>query len=85
MNNELLDKYEDSIKNNLDKENVYKIITFLVKEKCEYIEDLLTDYLDIFTIEYNDFIKKYNELKKKYGENIISIIEDNLNILEELL
>ena len=48
--NEIFDKYSKSVLRKLNRDNLSKIINFLKKEKCDYIEDLIEDYLDIFTI-----------------------------------
>ena len=69
-------KYENSVINNLDRDNAKKIVSFLISENCDYIEQLLEDYLDIFVFEYEDFVKKYNN-------NLINEIRDDMNILEE--
>ena len=76
-------KYEKSVISNINKENVMKIVTFLSSEKCDYIEELLEDYLDLFTFDYNDFVIKYNELNLKYNNNLLSFVKDDMNILEE--
>lgn len=78
-----LSKYESSIYKNLDKNNIIKIIDFLKKNNCAYIDELLEDYLDIFTFEYEDFVNKYNTLNKKYNNNLIKEISNDMNILEE--
>ena len=80
---EIIEKYSNSTLNNLDANNIKKIIEFLKKEKCDYIEDLLEDYLDLFTIEYEIFIDKYNKLNIKYDNNLLSSVSENMNILEE--
>ena len=82
--NEILDKYSDSVLRNLNKENINKIIEFLKKEKCDYIEDLLEDYLDIFTIDYDIFVKKYNKLNNKYDGKYLNLVSSDMNLLEEL-
>lgn len=78
-----LSKYESSVYKNLDKDNIIKIINFLEKNNCAYIDELLEDYLDIFTFEYEDFVNKYNTLNKKYNNNLIEEISNDMNILEE--
>lgn len=76
-------KYEKSVISNINKENVMKIVTFLSSEKCDYIEELLEDYLDLFTFDYNDFVNRYNKLNLKYNNNLLSFVKDDMNILEE--
>jgi len=77
-------KFEKSIINNLNIDNVDKIITFLEKKEVYYIKDMLVDYLDLFVFPYGEFIKKFNNLCNKYGENTIYKIGDNMSMLEEM-
>ena len=78
-----IDKYESSIINNINKDNLNKIVSFLISKGCNYIEELLEDYLDIFTFEYSEFLNKYEKLNKKYNGRLIEEIRDDMNILEE--
>ncbi len=79
-----ISKYEESVIKNLDKDNVDKILSFLSLNGCDYVEELLEDYLDIFTFEYDEFVIKFNKLNDKYNHNLINEIRDDMNILEEL-
>ena len=81
--NEILEKYSNSVIRNLDKENVSKILLFLEREKCEYIEDILEDYLDLFTFEYEIFVEKYNKLNEKYNNKFLELASADMNLLEE--
>ena len=76
-------KYESSVVNALNQQNMMKIVSFLSSKECDYIEQLLEDYLDLFTFDYNDFVFKYNKLNTKYNNNLINEIKDDMNILEE--
>lgn len=80
---EILEKYSKTTINNLDKSNISKIIVFLYQENCDYIEDLLEDYLDLFTIEYNEFINKYHKLNKKYNNEYLRLASNDMNLFEE--
>ena len=80
---EIIEKYSDDVIKNMNKDNLMKIINFLISEKCDFIEDILEDYLDLFTIEYNEFVSKYNKLNKKYNNNLLSKASEDMNILEE--
>ena len=80
--NEALDKYESFVSENLDKDNMYKIIKFLIKEKCDYIEDILNDYLDLFLFPYEEFIDKYNKINLKLDGKLIEMASHNMNLLE---
>ena len=78
-----LNKYENSVIKNIDKDNINKIISFLTSKGCDYVEELLEDYLDIFTFEYDEFVIKFNKLDDEYNHNLINEIRDDMNILEE--
>ncbi len=79
------DKYEKYVYKNIDKENMYKIINLLYLNGCYFIDELLENYLDLFTIEYNEFENKFNILNKKYNNNLIDEISKDMNILEEFM
>ena len=81
--NKIKEKFENHVLQNLDKENFYKIIEFLSKEKCDYIEDILSDYLDLFNIPYEEFIRKYNILNNKYNGKFLEKASEDMNMLEE--
>lgn len=84
MINETFEKYSESVLNNLDKDNFNEILNFLIKEKCDCIEDIMEDYLDIFTIDYDEFITRYNKLNKKYNGYYIKLVSEDMNLLEEM-
>ena len=79
----IINKYSNSVLKNLNKDNINNIIFFLKKENCNYIEDLLEDYLDLFIIDYQEFVEKYNELNKKYDNNYLYLVSKNMDLLEE--
>lgn len=78
-----LEKYDTEIYNNIDIENLGKIVKFMLENNCDYIDSLIDEYLDIFTFDYDDFIRKYNIINKKYNGNLIEKIRENMNILED--
>jgi len=80
---EIIEKYSNTTLSNLNNDNMLKIIKFLEQEKCDYIEDLLEDYLDLFTIEYEVFVDKYNKLNSRYDNNLLPLASEDMNILEE--
>ena len=77
----IYDIFDNDVLNNLDKENVIKIITYLKINNINFIDDILNNYIDLLNIPYNTFIDKFNNLIHKYG---INKIEEDLNILEEM-
>lgn len=83
MMEEIIEKYSNSTLKNLNKDNILKIVNFLNSQNCDFIEDILEDYLDLFTIEYDNFVRKYNILNKKYNFNLLNEASADMNILEE--
>lgn len=77
------EKYESNVFTNLDKENRNKILSFLQKEKCNCIEELLYDYLDLFLIPYENFIRRYAFLNQKYNGLFLSKASEDMNLFEE--
>lgn len=80
---EILTKYEDDVIKNIDKDNMMKIIGFLEEENCSFIDEIVENYLDLFTFNYEEFIFKYNELNKKYSNNYLKAVDQDMNLLEE--
>lgn len=80
---EIKKKYAKSVIKNLNRENFYKIINFLESNNCDFIEDIVSDYLDLFNIEYVEFVKKYNNLNEKYSNNFLQKASEDMNLLEE--
>lgn len=80
---DILEKYSVDVLKNLNKNNMVEIVYFLESQNCDFIEDILEDYLDLFTMEYNEFLNKYNKLNKKYNFNLLNKASEDMNIFEE--
>lgn len=80
---EIKEKYPESVIKKLNKENFYRIFNFLRKEKCDFINDIVSDYLDIFNFDYDEFVKKYKNLNEKYGKQFLNRVSEDMNLLEE--
>lgn len=83
MENDVLSKYEVSVLKNIDTNNMKKIITFLETKDCDFIDEILTDYLDIFTFDYKIFVEKYDKLNKEYNNQLLEKVRNDMNILEK--
>lgn len=81
---DIVSKYDSEVLAKLNKENMTKIIIFLQKENCDFIEDLLNDYIDLFIIEYDDFIRRYIILNEKYNYKYLELAAEDMNYLEEM-
>ena len=82
---DIFDKFEPSVFKNLDEVNFKNIIVFLENENCDFVSDIISDYLDIFTIDYKVFLQKYNSLNKKYEYTFLEKASNDMNLLEELM
>lgn len=80
---EIFSKYENDVIKNINKENMLKIIYFLEKENCDFIDEIIENYLDLFTFNYDEFIYKYNKLNNKYNNNYLKEVSIDMNLLEE--
>lgn len=80
---EIKEKYSESVIKKINKENFYKIVKFLIKEKCDFIDDIVSDYLDLFNFDYDEFVKKYIKLNKKYDKQFLNRASEDMNLLEE--
>ena len=80
---ELLENYNKETISNVDSDNLKKIINYLNENKCTYINSLLEEYFDLFTIDYEVFVNKYLELNKKYNNNFFAEAQNNMNLYEE--
>lgn len=80
---ELMDKFEYDVFKNLDITNFNKIINFLLQQGCDYVEDIVTDYIDLFNISYDEFVNKYNLLNKKYNGIFLEMASLDMNLFEE--
>lgn len=79
---EILNKYNLNAINKIDQNNMKKIIEFLKKEHCEFIQDIIEDYLDLFLIDYDVFVKKYNLLNEQFNHEYLSFVASDMNLLE---
>lgn len=77
------DKYAPHVIGGLNKENFEKIVNFLISTNCNCIEDIVTDYLDLFLFDYSDFKNKYDILNKKYDNCYWNKVSYNMDLLEE--
>lgn len=77
--NDIVRKFEPDVLKNIDANNMNQIIDLLVDKDCDFIDEIINNYIDIFLIDYDEFKVKYNELEKEYGNNIDIIIDEIAN------
>ena len=78
-----LDKYSGSVLDNFDDNNMLKIIGFLRDYCCDCIDDLLMDYMDLFTIPYAEFVSKFHKLNAKYDNCFLDLASENMSFFDE--
>jgi hypothetical protein len=81
----LYEKYEEWYLNQIDKDNFKKIYELLKKYKFYFIEDIIINYLELFSYEEKILEDRILKLKDKLGDNFVWEIGNNLLYLEELL
>lgn len=79
----ILDKYNDNVIRNIKTDNIVKICDFLNSKNCEFVTDLLDDYLDLFMIDYEEFVVKFDKINAKYNYNFLSLAKEDMNLIEE--
>ena len=79
---ELKDTFDTSVFHQLQEDNVTKIIEYLKDNHIFLLEDIIKEYLDLFLLDYKEFISKFEKLKNLYHNNFAERLAYNLNILE---
>ena len=77
------EKFEIGVFKSLNTDNLKRIISFLQSRGVDYIDELIDCYLDLFTIEYDEFVLRFSKLEEKYTDNLVKLIGEDLTILEE--
>ncbi len=83
--NEIINTYEPTILNKLKEKNFLNIINDLKQNQIDYIKDIVIYFLDLFLLDYRDFISKFEKIKEVLGANFKDIIGENINILESMI
>ena len=79
---ESFEKYSINVLKNIDRINMEKIIKLLKNNNCCFIEDIIEDYLDLFTIDYKVFKEEFNKLNKEFNGNFVKCVGYDMNLLE---
>lgn len=83
--NTLFDIYEIDYINNIDEDNFISIYNLFKKYNFYYIDDIIVNYLEIFTLDSEFVENKINKLKDILGDNYIYIIGNDLRYLEVMI
>ena len=82
---QIMFNYDIKYLNTLSEENFIKIYNLFKEYNFYFIEDIILNYLEIFSFEYNDVLKGIILLKEKLGDDFVSIIGKNITHLDLLL
>ena len=81
----LLNKYDFDYLKSIDYCNFMEVYIFLENRNVYFINDLLIHYLEIFTLDFVIVEKAFNALFNKYGDDYISIIGNNMSLLDDAI
>ena len=80
---DIYDAYEPTVLEKLDEKNMNTIIEYL-NNNVTITKDKLHYYLDLFTIESEEFIQKFEKLKGLLGDNYAVLLDENISFLERM-
>ena len=78
----LNENFDSYILNQLDKDNVNKIYSYLIKEGIYYAKDIFISQADLFLLDYYLFVEKFEKLKNKLGNNYIEMLGDDCSLID---
>ena len=78
----LKENFDEETINQMDSENVYKIVKYLNDNNIDYIKDLFLLSFDLFLLPVEQFIKQFEKLKFKLGDNFANKLGSDLSLIE---
>lgn len=82
---EILDNYDENYLLQLDENNFIKIYNLFKKYKFYFINDIIVNYLEIFSLNDSVVESKILKLKEELGINFVYIIGNDMRYLEKIL
>ncbi len=83
--NMVVDNYEYSYLEGLDEDNFKEIYKLLKEYHFYYINDIVLNYIEIFSLDKEEVEQKIKELKEKFGNNYVYLIGDDMRALDYIL
>lgn len=77
--------YDDNYIYSIDYNNFMKIYNIFNQYQFYFIDDIIVNYLEIFTLDAEEVITKLEILKYQLGEKFVYIIGNDMRYLESLL
>ena len=78
----LRENFDEDMIQQMDEENIDKILYYLEENTVDYAKDLLISSLDLFLLPAEDFIKQFEKLKKELGENFAEKLGEDISLIE---
>ena len=83
--NMVVDNYDYSYLEGLDEDNFKEIYKLLKEYHFYYINDIILNYIEIFSLDKEEVEQKIKELKEKFGNNYEYLIGDDMRALDYIL
>ncbi len=77
----VMDNYTEEYLQSLDAENFKKIYHLLESYGFYFIEDIILNYIEIFTMDYDEVNKRILIIKEMLGDNFVKMIGRNMQYL----
>lgn len=78
----LKENFDNELIEQINYENVEKILDYLEKNGIYYKKDLFLTFLDLFLLDSDVFITKFEKLKRELGNNYINRLGEDLSLIE---
>ena len=81
----ILDKYDKEYLESLNPYKFANIYNIFINNKFYFIEDLVINYLEIFSLDEEIILDAIDSIKNKYGDNYIYYLGKDLSILDNAI
>ena len=78
----LKENFDEEMIQQIDNENIDKILDYLEKNDIDYAKDLLISSLDLFLLPAENFIKLFEKLKKELGDDFAEKLGEDSSLIE---
>lgn len=78
----LRENFDEETINEIDYNNVSKILNYLDNNRVYYAKDLFLSSLDLFLLPYDEFVIRFDKLKNILGEDYVDILGEDSSQIE---
>lgn len=78
----LYENFDEEIISQIDAQNTSKILDYLNKNGVYYAKDLLLNSLDLFLLNYEEFVKRFERLKLVLGKDFVYKLGEDASLIE---